>query len=161
MALALKHPLRRRDRPADAPVEARPAGDTAVTADARDTAAATGTAGPSRGRAAAAGVAAGIGGVLLTIARLIRLVAGVVALVIGAAIVLRLLAANPANTVVRDVHDAGRALAGPFKDLFLIKNPKTSILVNWGIAAAVYLIVGGLIASLFARTARRARRRTV
>jgi archaellum component FlaG (FlaF/FlaG flagellin family) len=87
----------------------------------------------------------------IAIARLIRLVALAVAAVIVAAIVLRLLSANPANSIVKDLHDAGQTLAGPFKNLFSIKNPKTAMAVNWGIAAVVYVIVGGFLASLIAR----------
>jgi archaellum component FlaG (FlaF/FlaG flagellin family) len=87
----------------------------------------------------------------IAIARLIRLVALAAAAVIVAAIVLRLLSANPTNSIVKDLHDAGQTLAGPFKNLFSIKNPKTAMAVNWGIAAVVYVIVGGFLASLIAR----------
>jgi archaellum component FlaG (FlaF/FlaG flagellin family) len=88
---------------------------------------------------------------LIAIARLIRLVALAVAAVIVAAIVLRLLSANPANSIVSALHDAGQTLAGPFKNLFSIKNAKTAMAVNWGIAAVVYVVVGGFLASLIAR----------
>jgi hypothetical protein len=165
MALGLTQPLRRRHRAVDEPANGVATREEPAAAPATgDGPAASRPAprrvlAPSRGRMAAAGMAAGVGALLLTIARLIRLLAGVVALLIAAAIVLRLLSANPGNAVVRDVHDVGRALAGPFKNLFLIKNPKTSILVNWGIAAIVYLVVGGLLASLLARLGLRARAR--
>lgn len=96
---------------------------------------------------------------LIAIARLIRLAAAVVAAVIVAAIVLRLAGANPANAIVKDLHDAGQALAGPFKNLFSIKNGKTAMVVNWGLAALVYLVVGGFLASLIARMSPRAMRR--
>jgi hypothetical protein len=48
-----------------------------------------------------------------------------------------------------------KALVGPFKDIFSIKNPKVSIAVNWGLAAVVWLVVGSVIASLIARIAPR------
>jgi hypothetical protein len=89
--------------------------------------------------------------VTLAFARLVRLVVGVVVLIIVAAIVLRLLSANQGNTIVSDIHSAGRTLAGPFKTVFSIKSPKTALAVNWGLAALVYLLVGGLIVRLFAR----------
>ncbi len=93
---------------------------------------------------------------LIAIARLIRVVAAAVAAVIVAAIVLRLLGANPANTIVKDLHDAGQTLAGPFKNLFSIMNGKTAMTVNWGLAAIVYLIVGGFLASMIGRASPRA-----
>jgi hypothetical protein len=92
---------------------------------------------------------------MVLIARTVRLIAGSVALVIVAAILLRVLGANASNSIVRDVHDAGKALVGPFDNVFSLKNPKASIGLNWGLAALVYLIVGGFIASLIARAAPR------
>ncbi len=92
---------------------------------------------------------------MLIIARVVRLVVGVIVLLIVAAIVLRVLGANAGNTIVHDIHDAGATLVGPFKTIFSLKQPKVSIAVNWGIAALVYLIVGGFIARLLARAAPR------
>jgi hypothetical protein len=93
--------------------------------------------------------------VLLAIARLVRLIVRIVVLIIVAAIILRILGANASNSIVRDIHDVGRALVGPFNNVFSIKNAKVSIAVNWGVAAVVYLIVGGFIARLIARLAPR------
>jgi len=90
---------------------------------------------------------------MLTLARVVRLIAGVVALIIVAGILLRVFDANMSNTIVRDVHDAAAWLVGPFKNLFSIKNPKVSIAVNWGLAAVVYYAVGHFIARLLARAA--------
>jgi hypothetical protein len=94
----------------------------------------------------------------MMLARLIRTVATIVVAVIVAAVLLRVLGANPHNVVVRDVHDVGQFLAGPFKGLFSVGGAKATMAVNWGIAAAVYLIVGHLTASLIARAAVRGRR---
>jgi hypothetical protein len=99
--------------------------------------------------------AAGAGAVLLTIARLVRLVAWGVALVIAAGIVLHLLSANPSNVIVREIYDVGKFLVGPFKNVFSLSNPKANIAANWGLAAVVYLVVGSLIASFIARLAPR------
>jgi hypothetical protein len=90
---------------------------------------------------------------MIAIARVVRLVAGVVALVIVAGIVLVLLNANMGNVIVRDIHDAASFLVGPFKNLFSIKSHKANIAVNWGIAAVVYLVIGSLIARLLVRMA--------
>ncbi len=111
--------------------------------------------GPSRTRVAAHRGAWAIGSVFLAIARLVRVITALVALVIVVAIVLRVLGANAGNVVVKDIHDVGKTLVGPFKNIFSLKNPKASIAANWGLAAAVWLIVGGIIASLIARLAPR------
>ncbi len=111
--------------------------------------------GPSRTRGAAARGAWALGSVLLAISRLVRLVTALVALLIVVAIVLRVLGANPGNVIVRDIHDVAKALVGPFKNVFSLKNPKASIAANWGLAAVVWLVVGSVIASLIARIAPR------
>lgn len=101
-----------------------------------------------------AGRRAGGSGLLL-IARVVLFAALLVALIIGAAILLRVLDANTANSIVKAVQDAGKALVGPFKDIFKIDKPKVSVAVNWGLAALVYLLVGGLIARVLRRVALR------
>jgi hypothetical protein len=82
------------------------------------------------------------------LARLIRLAAAVVAAIIVVGILLVVLKANPANGIVSAVHDAARALAGPFDGMFKLDDAKATIAVNWGIAAFVYLIAGALVARL-------------
>lgn len=93
----------------------------------------------------------------LTLARLVRTLASLIALVIVAAIVLFVLGANASNDIVRAIHDAGAWLVGPFKNLFSIRNAKVAMAVNWGLAALVYLIVGHLIARLLVRMTPRRR----
>jgi len=83
-----------------------------------------------------------------TLARVVRLIVGIIVLIIVAGIVLVLLKANPTNTIVSDVHDAARWFAGPFDGIFSFHNARVALAVNWGLAAVVYLIVGGLIARL-------------
>ena len=93
----------------------------------------------------------------LTLARLVRTLAGLVALVIVGAILLFVLGANAGNDIVRAIHDAAAWLVGPFKNLFSIRNAKLAMAVNWGLAALVYLIIGHLIARLLARMTPRRR----
>jgi hypothetical protein len=83
-----------------------------------------------------------------TLARAVRLIVGIVVLIIVAGIVLVLLKANPSNAAVSDVHDAARWLVGPFDGVFSFHNARLALAINWGLAAVVYLIVGGLIARL-------------
>jgi hypothetical protein len=146
MALAIGNRYRRRRDPAEPETETD-AGQ-ATAGDRR-------TPRVSRTRLAAGRSAWAAGSMMVVLARLVRLIAGLVVLVIVVGIVLRILSANPANSIVSDIHDAGRALVGPFKNIFTLKNPKADLAVNWGLAAVVYLIVGGLIAGLITRAAPR------
>jgi hypothetical protein len=90
----------------------------------------------------------GSGAVMGALARVVRLIVGIIVVIIVAGIVLVLLKASPTNTVVIDVHDAARWFAGPFDGLFGFRNARVALAVNWGIAAVVYLFLGGLIARL-------------
>ena len=85
-----------------------------------------------------------------TLARVIRLIAGIVALIIVAGILLVLLNANMGNQIVSAVHDAAAWLAGPFKGLLHFNKAKTETAVNWGIAAVVYYLAGHFLARLIA-----------
>jgi hypothetical protein len=87
----------------------------------------------------------------MALVRAIRLVVGIVVAIIVLAVILSLVGANPANSIVSAIHDAGSALVGPFKDVFSVKGPKLHMALNWGLAALVYAVVGGFIASLVAR----------
>lgn len=87
------------------------------------------------------------------VARLIRLLVIVIALIIALAILFKTLGANPHNTIVSGVHDAGRALAGPFDSMFKLHGAKVALAVNWGIALVVYLVVGFAVARFVGRLA--------
>jgi hypothetical protein len=90
----------------------------------------------------------------MAIARVIRTVAWIVAAIIVAAVLLKVFGANPSNTVVSDIHDAGAWLVTPFKHMFSLSSAKGTMALNWGIAAIVYLAVAHVLASLFARAPR-------
>lgn len=102
-----------------------------------------------RGGAAAVGTA-GAGFVLL--ARLVMLVATLIALLIGLAIVLRVTGANATNSIISDIHDAANFFAGSANGLYTSHgHGGRELALNWGIAAIVYLLIGGLIASFIRR----------
>jgi hypothetical protein len=61
------------------------------------------------------------------------------------------LEANKSNDVVNWLLDAARFLAGPLDDAFKIHSHKVAVAVNWGLAAVVYAVIGGLIARLLRR----------
>lgn len=108
--------------------------------------------GPGAGAKAAAGGAA----VLHVLATIVDVITALVTIVIVLGILFVLLNANAKNSIVKDVHDVAKFLVGPFDGLFTPKDRKLGIAVNWGIAAAVYLLIGRLIASLLRRPSRRA-----
>jgi hypothetical protein len=77
--------------------------------------------------------------------------AAVVALIIAVAVVLQLLDANPSNDLVNAVHDAGSWLSSPFHGLFSPDDADLKMVVNWGLAALVYLVAARIIARFVAR----------
>ena len=85
-----------------------------------------------------------------TLARAINAITSVVVGLIVIGILLVVLEANPSNDIVSWVVDAARWLVGPFHDLFRIDGDWRTI-VNWGLAALVYSVVGRFIAGLIAR----------
>jgi hypothetical protein len=87
----------------------------------------------------------------MALARVIRFITGIVVAIIVVAVILRLVDANPANAVVSDIHDAGAWLVGPFANVFSVSGAKLHMALNWGLAAVVYAVVGGLLARLVAR----------
>lgn len=88
---------------------------------------------------------------MFLLARLIRLVTTVVVAFIVAGIVLHLLDANSGNGIVSVVYDVAGWLVTPFKGIFNPSGAHARIAVNWGIAAVVYAIVGGLLSGMLAR----------
>ena len=81
------------------------------------------------------------------IASLIWLIAVVIALILLLHIVMVFVEANPSNDVVAFINDAARNLAWVFRDLFNVDNDKLQVLLNYGVAALVYLGLARLIGS--------------
>jgi hypothetical protein len=86
-----------------------------------------------------------------SLARAVTLAATVVAAVLVLGILLVVLEANRSNDIVQVVRDAAQFLAGPFDGLFNLERNKVELVVNWGIAAVVWFLVGRLIARLILR----------
>jgi hypothetical protein len=85
------------------------------------------------------------------VARIVSLITAVVVGIIVIGILLTLFDANKDNQIVKWVLDAAKFLVGPFKDVFKPDSAKTKVAVNWGLAAVIYALVGGLIARLLRR----------
>ena len=90
-------------------------------------------------------------GVRLALARLIRLAGTLAAGIIALAVILHLLGAKTSNGVVNAIHEAGSWLSSWSHGLFSIQNADWSMVVNWGIAAVVYLVASHFIARALAR----------
>ena len=82
---------------------------------------------------------------MASVARLVAAAALIVALIIGAAILLNVYAPHTTGSAVAWVKHAGAWLTSPFHNVVNTTGPR-HIWVNWGIAAAVYLVVGMVIA---------------
>jgi uncharacterized protein YggT (Ycf19 family) len=82
-------------------------------------------------------------------ARVIMAIATIIAGIIVLDILLVWANANGNNDIVHFFMQIGSFFATPFKQLFNVHGGvKQDILVNWGIAAIAYLLLGGLLARL-------------
>ena len=90
-----------------------------------------------------------------TAATVVAAAAAAVAIILAVHIVFVVFTANGANGLVRTINDWAEWLAWTFKDVFTPHNPKTAALVNYGLAAAIYLIVGRVLAALIRTRPRR------
>ncbi|MHB8241979.1 MAG: hypothetical protein ACYDHN_08310 [Solirubrobacteraceae bacterium] len=108
-----------------------------------------------RSRDAGAAAVGAVGSGVVLIARLVMAVAGLIALLIALAIVLRDVDANRSNTIVKWIHEGANFFAGAFTGLISFSgHPKRAITVDWGIALIAYLLVGSVIAGYIARIGR-------
>jgi hypothetical protein len=86
----------------------------------------------------------------MAVARLVRLVGGLVFAVIALGILLVVVEANEGNAIVGAILDLDRFLVRPFRDVFDLERGREhlQIAINWGIAAVVYFVVAALIAAV-------------
>jgi uncharacterized iron-regulated membrane protein len=88
---------------------------------------------------------------MYTLARMVKLAAGIAIALIVAGIAIHLLGANTSNGIVSAVNDAAKWLVQPFHNVFTLHSAKAQVAVNWGLAAVVYAIVAAVIVSMLAR----------
>ena len=84
------------------------------------------------------------------VARVIGAITAIVTLILLIGIALVLLKANQSNEIVGAIRDAASWLAGPFEGMFSFDKQRTETAVNWGVAAAVWFVVGRLLARVIA-----------
>ncbi|MEV7325844.1 hypothetical protein [Streptomyces sp. NPDC093970] len=77
----------------------------------------------------------------------IAVVADIMALILGLWILMYLLDANRANSLVQFIHDAAAWLAGWSRDLFTFDETWARVVAGYGLAAVVYLFIGHAIAN--------------
>ncbi|WP_419994553.1 hypothetical protein [Streptomyces boninensis] len=81
----------------------------------------------------------------------IAVIADIAALVIGLWILMYVLDANQGNSLVDFIQDSARWLAGWSRDMFVVDPNWWRVLLNYGIAAIVYLAVGHALAKAVRR----------
>lgn len=79
------------------------------------------------------------------VAAVIWFVAVLCAAVLAIGALLVALEANPDNVVYQWFSDSAQTLSGPVDNLFRFQDEAKTTLVNWGIAAVAYLVVGKVI----------------
>ena len=87
----------------------------------------------------------------LQAAKVITIVADVMAVILGLWILMYLLDANRANDLVSFVQDTARWLAGWSYDLFTFDEAWARVVAGYGLAAVVYLFVGHAVAGRLRR----------
>lgn len=97
---------------------------------------------PRKEASSAGGAKAAVSKVREILATAIFTVAVLAALVLALGAILIALKANEQNQIVASIIDIGRRVVGPFDDIFRMDTRIKQVLVNWGIGAVVYLIVG-------------------
>ena len=93
--------------------------------------------------------------VVALLVSLVRLVVGVIAAILVADIVLTVGSANPANPITIFFRQAASGLTLGLSDLFLLADPRLAVLVNEGIAAVVWLVIGAIVVRILRAAAGR------
>jgi len=109
--------------------------------------------GPERG-AAGSGLRAVAGRTLGLLASLVRIVTVVFAAVLVVHVVLVVASANPLNGVAMAVASAADHLTLGLGDLFAPSSPSLEVVLNYGLPAVVWLLIGVIVSRLLGALAR-------
>lgn len=82
------------------------------------------------------------------VATVVRVVALLCAVVLVADIILTLVGVNTSNVVARFVGGASGVVVLAFRDLFLLTDPSIAKVVNFGLAAVFWVLVGEFVSRL-------------
>lgn len=105
------------------------------------------TGGTSGGRGAARGAVA-------LVARAVKALTSVLAAILVVHILLTLGSANPANPITVFVAGAADGLTLGIGDLFVPASPTLALVLNYGVPAVLWLIIGSIVARLLLRLVR-------
>jgi hypothetical protein len=97
------------------------------------------------------GLRASVRRVAESAAALVRILAMIICVLLALHIAFVVFRANDGNAIVRTVNDWADWFAWRFRDMFVPKDERVAVLVNYGIAAVVYLIVGRVVSGLIRR----------
>jgi hypothetical protein len=97
------------------------------------------------------GLRTGVRRVSDTAAGLVRVLAMIICVLLALHIAFVVFSANHDNAIVRTVNTWADWFAWRFRDMFVPKDERVAVLVNYGIAAVVYLVVGRVVAGLIRR----------
>jgi hypothetical protein len=86
-----------------------------------------------------------------SVAGLIRLVVGLVVLIFALHVLFVVLDANDANAVVSLVYGLAKTLVLGFGDVFTPHDAVIGVVLNYGLAALVYLVIGELVVKALQR----------
>jgi hypothetical protein len=103
------------------------------------------------GEPLSAGIRTAAARVTAALATAVTVAAAIACVILAIAIAFAVFGANEGNAIVRTVGDWGHGLAWQFRDMFTPKDHRVYVLVNYGIAAVVYLIAGRIVAGLLRR----------
>ncbi len=84
-------------------------------------------------------------------ATLVRVVAMIICVLLALHIAFVVFRANDGNSIVRTINSWADWFAWRFRDMFVPKDERVGVLVNYGIAAVVYLIAGRVVSGLLGR----------
>lgn len=82
------------------------------------------------------------------IVHIIAVIFGFIALIILLHLAFVLLEANQGNPLVNFIADLANWFSWLFRDMFTVDDPKVRAVVNYGLAALVYLAIAGAVASV-------------
>jgi hypothetical protein len=107
--------------------------------------------GPGRPAREGKGLRTGVRRVSDTAAAAVRVIAMIICVLLALHIAFVVFKANEDNSIVGTVNDWADWFAWRFRDMFVPKDERVGVLVNYGIAAVVYLIAGRVVSGLIRR----------
>jgi hypothetical protein len=97
-----------------------------------------------------------VGKGLAILATVLRVIGLIIVAILVVHILLTVFDANPANAFASFIRDAANTLSLGVTNLFTPANPKVAVAVNYGIAAAIWLVITTVVVGVLGRIGTRA-----